>query len=509
MTKTSWKFLFSKNVLTCALAIGLTGFDKVCIAQNDDINSKTQNTQNQTTRKVEPLTNEASKTSLFNAKSYVLSNGLQVVLVHNDLAPIIDMAIYYKVGTADDQPQLHGLSHFVEHLMFKGTQKVPGQGFTRLIQERGGFTNAYTKPDVTAYTTTIASEHFEFLLKLEADRMANLNFSEQDVESEKKVVLEERRMRLENNPYGNMYENLLKALYLYHPYGTPAIGYAHHIESYNYHNARNHYQTWYVPNNAILVVSGDLPENALDLIKQHFEPLPARNVPNRNRPQEPDIKEKIVTSMAFESDRVSQASISWYYKTPHHKKLPPKLYFGLQVLNYILSNRITGPFYISMVREKKIATHVNAHYAGGNLDRQFFEIGADLAPSSQLSDLKQAIYDYIENLKKNGVSEDDLQQAKDEIRSSMAFIQDEIGGATHAMEDLAFGFNLDHIETEINSIEKVTGEDVRQAINLVFSERPSVILTVYPKNNLQLPTIKDDQEKQSFWGSIDGKVLGG
>eukprot|EP01037_Dinobryon_pediforme_P017333 gene17333-17524_t len=208
---------------------------------------------------------------IFNPQVQTLPNGLKVIVVPNDMAPIVNVGVLYMVGTADDPPNLVGISHFLEHMMFKGTNTVPTSEFKKTILTYGGSTNASTSFDYTLYNTEIAKEHLELILKFEADRMVNLAFTEAEVKSEKDVVWEERRMRFDNHPFGQAYEVLLRALSWYHPYGVPPIGYPAHIQNYSYEAVRNHYNTWYAPNNAVLIVAGKTTlAEVMKLAEKHF-----------------------------------------------------------------------------------------------------------------------------------------------------------------------------------------------------------------------------------------------
>lgn len=418
---------------------------------------------------------------IFNPAIATLSNGLQVVLVQNRLAPVVSISLIYKVGTADDPYSMHGLSHFLEHLMFKGTKDVPADQFKKLISSKGGSINAFTTPDMTAYICDIAVEHLEFFLKLEADRMQNLLLDPEDLEAEKKVVKEERRMRLDNNPFGLAYEALLLSTYWYHPYGIPAIGYPQQIAAYNREAAYDHYKKWYGPNNAVLVIAGDVTMETLHpLVEKYFGSIPPISVSPRNRVKEVDHA-GITISIDQESPRISLVNVNWSYRSPSHLSQGSEHYYPLIVLAQVLGGNATSRLYRTLVEEHKIAVEASCSYDDESLDPQTFSLTATLAPHMELSSLKDYVEAHILEVVEKGITDKELGDAKRDILASLAFARDGNNSSVMAFRRLGVGFTVEQIEDFPNQINAVTVEKVHEAAKEILGKNPIAIMTVYPQ----------------------------
>lgn len=422
----------------------------------------------------------ASLTEIYKPKTATLDNGLQVVVIENHLAPIASLSIYYKVGTADDPITMMGLSHFLEHLMFKGTKNVPEGEFKKKITSKGGSINAYTSFDITAYTCTIAVEHLPMVLSLEADRMENLVFNEQATLAEQKVVMEERRMRMDNNPLGNAHEVFLRALYRYHPYGIPPIGYPQHIAAYTNEAAKAHYYTWYKPNNAILVISGDVKmESILPIIQQYFGAIKKGQIPARNRLSEPESA-GIEQYLTIQNPRVSYTNVEWNYKAPNHSSKGKEHYYPLIVLAQILGGNETSRLYQELVDRQKLCIDAGADYKMLSLDPMYFSVSATLSPTKNIETLKQATAQIIAKLLMDGVTEDELKAAKRDLLAGVAFARDGNEGAVKAFSGLSYGFSVEDIESWPQKIETVTKEQVDQAAQAVLKKGSFVTTVVSP-----------------------------
>ena len=215
-------------------------------------------------------TSHSSLAGVFNPETFTLKNGMQVVLVKNHRVPVVTHMVWYKVGSADEGPGETGIAHFLEHLMFKGTKtRKPGE-FSAIVARNGGQENAFTSTDYTAYYQTIAKERLELVMEMEADRMTNLVITDQEVEPERLVVLEERRSRIDNRPGSILSEHINSALYLNHPYRNPVIGWEHDIKGLTINRILAFYKKWYAPNNAILVVAGDVTLNVLKPLAEKY-----------------------------------------------------------------------------------------------------------------------------------------------------------------------------------------------------------------------------------------------
>lgn len=225
---------------------------------------------------------------IFNPTTFTLDNGMQVVVIENHRAPVVTHMVWYKVGAAEEPPGKSGIAHFLEHLMFKGTNKrAPGE-FSKIIARNGGSENAFTSQDYTGYFQTIAADRLALMMEIEADRMTGLVLTDEIIQPERQVVIEERRSRTDSSPSALLGEQVTAATYSNHPYRLPVIGWEHEIRALTREEIVDFYQTWYAPNNAILVVSGDVaPERVRELAETYYGPIAAKKLPPRARPTEP------------------------------------------------------------------------------------------------------------------------------------------------------------------------------------------------------------------------------
>ncbi|MBY0281416.1 MAG: insulinase family protein [Alphaproteobacteria bacterium] len=418
---------------------------------------------------------------IFNPQVQTLPNGMKIIVVPNDMAPIVNIGVLYMVGTADDPSSLVGISHFLEHMMFKGTKTVPTSEFKKTILTYGGSTNALTSFDYTLYSTEIAKEHLELILKFEADRMVNLTFTEAEVKAEKDVVWEERRMRFDNHPFGQAYEVLLRTLNWYHPYGVPPIGYPSHIQNYSYDEVRTHYNTWYAPNNAILIVAGKTTmDEVLILAKKHFGSLPSKKIPTRIRTVEPPHL-GITQHIEQKNPRNSLILLNWYYRSPNHKGEGKEHYYPLIVLSQILGGNSTTEFYKVLVEEKKLAINVGASYEGDSFDPRSFSIAATLAPHMDVATFKKELAAWLQNILEKGVSEEELRKAKRDLLAQLAFIRDGNDSTLNVFTALACDFTIEEIEKWGDYIKGVSLEQVHAAAKLVLGASPIATMDLYPE----------------------------
>ena len=427
---------------------------------------------------------DAGKKTLINAQTHTLENGLKIIIVPNGLAPVVTIGVIYHVGTADDPLDQVGLSHFLEHMMFKGTKEIPGGEFNKLIIRNGGHNNAYTEYDHTFYHTTISAKHLELILKCEADRMRNLTFTQEEVISEINVVLEERRMRLDNNPFGIASERFLRAMHPYHPYGTHPIGLPHHIKKYTFKSARDYYDSYYRPNNATLIIGGKVTlQEALPLIKKYFGYIKSAPIPTRNRPQNPP-REGLSETITQHNKRNSIIQLQLSYDAPHfHSDLGKKHYYSLLMLEYLLGGNPTTEFYHHLVEHKKLAIHVSCDYSGDGIDPKDFSISAALQPQDNVDTLKAEINKLLMQIQKDGLSKDDLARAKIDMIGKLAFLKDGTEAfLTTIANFIGKGFVLDDLNNWSQRIETVTNDDIIAAAQLIFKKTPAVTLEIYPES---------------------------
>lgn len=418
---------------------------------------------------------------VFDPETFTLDNGLQVVVVTNRRAPIVTQMVWYKVGAADEAPGESGNAHFLEHLMFKGTKTLGPGEFSQIIARNGGQENAFTSQDFTAFYQTVARDRLEIVMKYEADRMANLVLSDDVVLPERDVVLEERRSRVDNNPSAKLSEVVNASLYLNHPYRLPVIGWENEIEALNTQTAINFYHRWYAPNNAILIIAGDVDAAEVrPLAEKYYGPLAAHPVPERKRIQEP--KQNAARRVTLESPQVRQPSLSITYLAPCYRTAKGTEAYALQVLEEILGGGATSRLYSSLVVDQGLATSAGASYGPTGLDFGDFSFYISPRPGVELDKVETALRAEIAKLLDQGVTEDEVAAARKRLKASAVYARDSLSTAPNVLgRALATGQTVDDVEAWPDRIAKVTAAEVIAAARDVLRDAQSVTGVLLPK----------------------------
>lgn len=355
---------------------------------------------------------------------FKLANGLEVVVVPDRRAPVVTHMLWYKVGAADEPPGKSGIAHFLEHLLFKGTQKNPGGRFSQTVAAVGGQENAFTSSDYTGYYQRVSKEHLRTLMDFEADRMTGLVLTDEAVVPELKVVLEEQSQRVANNPRARLGEQIEAALFLNHPYGRPLIGWRHEIEALTREDALAFYRQHYSPNNAVLVVAGDVTADEVRALAEetYGKVKPVAQIGPRRRPQEPPHVSPRFLSLA--DARVQQPSMQRSYLVPSATTAKPGESESLDVLAYVLGHGNTSWLYRKLVVERDIAVGAGSWYRGTALDQTIFGIYGSPKPGTTLSQLEQAMDTAIAEFIAAGVSAQDLDRAKNRLIADSIYARD-------------------------------------------------------------------------------------
>ena len=424
-----------------------------------------------------------TRTGLFDPQQFTLENGMQVVVISDHRAPVVTHMVWYKVGAADDPPGKSGLAHYFEHMMFKGTKNVPAGQFSQTVASLGGRENAFTSYDYTGYFQTIASAHLETMMRLEADRMANLVVREEDIVAEREVVQEERRSRLENNPSGLLGEQMNSAQFLSHPYGRPVIGWEHEVAELSRQDLLNFYATHYAPNNAILVVAGDVTlDEARPLSERYYGRIPAGEVVARKRLREPP--QRAARRVTMSDPRVRVPSWSRTYLAPSRTAGETQHALPLQVLSEILGGGTTARLYKRLVIEEKVASGAGASYRGSSMDLSRFYVYASPQPGGDLESIEAMIEEEIVKLLETGVTEEELRRAKSGMVAGAVFSRDSLAaGARFFGAALAVGRTAEDVESWPEHIDAVTADEILAAARHVFNERLSVTGFLLPKQD--------------------------
>lgn len=423
-----------------------------------------------------------ARAQVFDPTTFTLDNGLEVVVVENHRAPIVTHMVWYKVGAADEPPGKSGIAHFLEHLMFKGTETVPPGEFSDVIAKNGGSENAFTSWDYTGYFQSIAADRLPLVMRYESDRMANLRLTDKVVLPERDVILEERNARIENNPSARLGEAARAARFRNHPYGIPIIGWRHEMEGLTTEDALAFYERWYAPNNAILVVAGDVePEEVRRLAEEHYGSIPpSPDIGKRVRPHEPPaIGQQRVTL----ADPLVEQPVLWIdFLAPSYHRGESGHADALAVLEQVLSGGASARLYSSLVVEKGLATSAAAGYDPSQLDLATFRFYIQPRDGIEVAEAEAALLDEIERLRLEGVTPEEVERAKRQLLAGAVYARDKLStGARVLGEALASGGSVEEVETWPRRIEAVTADDVKAAIDAVLLPETTVTAILLPK----------------------------
>ncbi|WP_131194365.1 M16 family metallopeptidase [Lichenihabitans psoromatis] len=404
-----------------------------------------------------------------------LENGMEIVVIPDRRAPVVTHMVWYRNGSADDPAGKSGIAHFLEHLMFKGTSKHPQGAFSEVVAELGGQENAFTSTDYTAYFQRASKEHLRVLMEFEADRMTGLVLSDEIVNPERDVVLEERRMRTDTDPGAQLNEAVQATLYSHHPYGTPIIGWNHEIESLDRFDALAYYDRFYTPENAILIVAGDVEQDDVEMLaRETYGLVPSRGAkPVRRRQQEPEPRAHRLVTLS--DPKVEQPSAQRVYMVPSYTTAKPGVAAALEVLAHLLGGGSTSILYKALVLDRKIAVAAGAYYMGTALDETRFFVWGIPTPDTTLDDLDAAVEEVIHGMATTLVDADDLVRAQTRLVADAVYAQDNQASlARWYGAALATGLTVEDVERWPDDIEAVTAESVRDAAAAWLLKRRAV-----------------------------------
>ncbi|MEK9723030.1 MAG: pitrilysin family protein, partial [Rhodospirillaceae bacterium] len=407
-------------------------------------------------------------------------NGMQVVVVENHRVPVVTHMVWYRVGSADEGPGETGIAHFLEHLMFKGTKtRKPGE-FSNIVARNGGQENAFTSTDYTAYFQTIAVDRLELVMQMEADRMTNLVITDKEVEPERLVVLEERRSRVDNNPGAILGEQENSVLFLNYPYRNPVIGWEHDIRALDIKRILAFYKRWYAPNNAILVVAGDITAEQLKpLVEKYYGPIPAQPPVVRTRTAEPP--QKAARRVVLSDRRVRQPSWRRTYVAPSLRADDAGHVYPLEVLSDILGGGASSRLYRRLVVEKQMAVSVGSYYSSDDRGPGRFVFHASPRGAVTMDALEKAVEAEIAEVVKNGVTADEIRRAQDRVTAEAVYARDSSRAGARALGSaLAVGLTIDDVESWPERIAAVTPEAVHSAAKALFAAKTSVTSLLLP-----------------------------
>ncbi len=415
------------------------------------------------------------------ASEFKLANGMQVIVVPDTRAPVVTHMVWYRVGASDEPKGKSGIAHFLEHLMFKSTEKIAIGEFSKIVARLGGQDNAFTSNDATAYFQRIAKERLGDVMGMEADRMVNLRLTEKEFLTERDVILEERRSRVENNPSSILAEQMDAALYYHHPYGIPVIGWAHEIAALERPDAMAFYKQYYAPNNATLIVSGDVTvDEVKKLANETYGKVPtnAAMPESRVRPKEPP--HIVPRRLELIDKRAGKPSVRRYYYAPSYTT-DPKRAPALEVLMKIAASGSTSRLYRRLVVDKKIASSAGGWYSGDGLDSGKVAVYAVAADDVDLTDVEREIDAVLAEVRTGGVTEAELKRAKMGLTADYIYEADSQSSLARRYGwGVVVGQSLAEIEAWPDEIGKVTAEDVKAAAAEFLDVKRSVTGRLLP-----------------------------
>jgi zinc protease len=403
-----------------------------------------------------------------------LDNGLRVLLLEDHRSPVITLQVWYRVGSRNERVGLSGLSHYLEHMMFKGTPKYGPRVYSRLLEEQGASENAFTAQDATVYYVTIVADRIDLVLDLEADRMRHLLLDPREMDSERKVIMEERRTRTEDDPVGALSEELNAIAFIAHPYRIPTIGFMTDIARLTPDDLRAWYNTYYLPNNAILVAVGDFKSaEMLEKVRARFGAVPRGPEPPPVAILEPEQRGE----RRLRVKKEAQLPVLFIgYRTPNHKS--PDAY-ALEVLSTILSAGRTSRLYQRLVYTDRLALDAGGDYTRLSIDPDLFTFYATVLPEKSVDEVERALLAEVERLQKEAVGDEELQRAKNQIEAAFVFGQDSVynRASTLGRHELMGGWRL--IDQYLPGIRAVTAADLQRVARQYFvSDRQTTAILV-------------------------------
>lgn len=407
--------------------------------------------------------------------TFTLDNGMDVVVVEDHRAPVVQHMVWYRAGSADEPIGSSGVAHFLEHLLFKGTDTLAPGEFSATVAANGGNDNAFTSYDYTAYFQRVAADRLELMMRMESDRMRNIRLSEEDIVTERDVILEERNQRTENNPRALFGEQMSAAQYLNHRYGVPIIGWKHEMEELELEDALSFYQTHYAPNNAILVVTGDVdPAEVRTLADQYYGVIPANaDLPERVRSQEPP--QTAERRLTFKDPRVAQPYVQRSYLAPERDPGDQEKAAALFLLAELLGGSTTSYLNEKLQFDQKMAVYTGAFYRDVSLDDTTFDLLVVPAEGVSLQEAEDAMDQAVADFIAEGVDEDDLNRIKMQLRAAQTYARDNVDGIGNRYgRALTSGLTIQDVQAWPDILQAVTGDEIIAAARDVLQPEASV-----------------------------------
>ncbi|MFY9240904.1 MAG: pitrilysin family protein [Roseovarius sp.] len=407
--------------------------------------------------------------------NFMLDNGMEVVVIEDTRAPVVVHMVWYRAGSADEAPGVSGIAHYLEHLLFKGTETMEPGEFSATVAKNGGRDNAFTSYDYTAYFQRVAADRLELMMRMESDRMVNLQIGEEDIATERDVIIEERNQRVENSPGALFREQHNAAQFLNHRYGVPIIGWQHEMLGLGLKEAKDFYHQFYAPNNAVLVVAGDVrPDDVRALAETYYGVIPANlDLPERIRPQEP--RQMAERRIVFEDPRVAQPYVMRSYLAPERDSGAQEEAAALSILADILGGGTTSVLTQKLQFETQTVVQAQAWYRGLSLDDTTFNLVVVPAAGVTLEEAEAAMDNAIAEFMETGVDAAQLERIKKQIYASETYARDDVSGmANRYGAALTSGLTVADVQAWPDTLQAVTADDIMAAAARVFANENSV-----------------------------------
>tara|TARA_R110000868_G_scaffold79673_3_gene226614 strand:+ start:3894 stop:5306 length:1413 start_codon:yes stop_codon:yes gene_type:complete len=446
------------------------------------------------------IASDAIKTKLDtnqNVSTKILKNGMKIIVKTDSRSPIFVSQIWYKVGSSYETNGITGISHMLEHMMFKESKNLKDGEFTKIIDTNGGVQNAFTAQDFTAYYEVLRNDKLSLALKLEAERMRNLTLNEKAFEKEKQVVLEERRMRVDDKPYSHLYERLLAASYISNPYHHPVIGWPEDIKQYNIDNIKSWYNKWYHPNNAVLVVVGDVnPKKVFNLAEKYFGKIPKKTPPKlKTRTEIKPLGRKEITAklnakvpmlmMSFLTPNLTNITDNNLNSSSNLNKIQNfKEALSLEIIAALLSNDNSSRLPKNLVRDLKIATSAGAEYDSFGLHKSLFILHGIPNANIDIKKLEKALLTELNIFKTNKVSTKELTKIQNQIIASKVYGEDDISNQAIQIGSLeSINISWKFYDIYLQELQKITADNILATAKKYFIEDNLTVAYLNPVND--------------------------
>lgn len=408
--------------------------------------------------------------------TFTLNNGLDVVVIEDHRAPAVTQMVWYRIGAADEPPGHSGIAHFLEHLMFQGTDDMAEGAFSATVEENGGTDNAFTSWDYTAYFQRVAADRLDLMMKMEADRMRDLQLTEDDVTTERQVILEERSQRTDGDPGSLLNEQMAAAQFMNHPYGIPVIGWRHEMAALSRQDALDFYQANYAPNNAILIVAGDVqPDEVRALAEKHYGPLaPSDRIKPRERPQEPpQLAER---RLVMQDERVSEPYLVRSYLAPERNTGDQRKAAALTILAELLGGNQTNSVLARNLQfDRQVAVWSAAFYDGTSVDPDTFGLYVSPVPGVSLADAEKAMDEVIAGFLETGPDPAQFARIKTQVRAAEIYGRDSAGGLARLYgQALSVGLTVQDVQDWPEILQSITEDEVMDAAREVLNRDNAV-----------------------------------